>query len=158
MNALTTLRGRMPSAWQGLESLQERLDRMLGEPWPPALNGDAQAWAPAIDFEETDEEFVLTAELPGMQEKDVTVEIEQNLLTIKGEKRTEREEKQKGKEKNGRYHVVERSYGFFQRAFTLPPAVDQGKIQADFANGVLTVRLPKRQESAARRITVGGKK
>jgi HSP20 family protein len=154
MKSLTTSKSRI-SPWQELETLQERLDRIFGGSWPTLTNGDAGEWTPAVDFKETDKEFVLTAELPGMAEKDVDVQIEQNVLTIKGEKRTEREEKQ---EKDGHYHLVERSYGFFQRAFTLPPAVDAAKIQADFANGVLTVHLPKRHESTARRIAVGSKK
>jgi HSP20 family protein len=154
MKSLTTVKHRL-SPWQELETLQERLERILGGTWPTFTDGGAGEWTPAVDFKETDKEFVLTAELPGMAENDVDVEVEQNILTIKGEKRTEREEK---KEKDGQYHLVERSYGFFQRAFTLPPAVDAAKIQADFSNGVLTVRLPKRQESTARRIAVGSKK
>jgi HSP20 family protein len=154
MKSLTTVKSRI-SPWQELETLQERLERILGGAWPTLANGDAGEWTPAVDFEETDKEFVLTAELPGMAEDEVDVEIEQNVLTIKGEKRTEREEK---KEKDGHYHLVERFYGFFQRAFTLPPAVDSSKIVADFSDGVLTVRLPKRQEATARRIAVGAKK
>jgi HSP20 family protein len=154
MKTLTTTRHRI-SPWHELESLQERLERLVGSSWPRLANGDVGEWTPAVDFKESEREFVLTAELPGMEEKDVTVELEQNVLTIKGEKRTERDEKS---EKDGQYHLVERSYGYFQRAFTLPPAVDGAKIQADFSKGVLTVHLPKRVESAARRISVGSPK
>jgi HSP20 family protein len=89
-----------------------------------------------------------------MSEKDVTVDVEGNTLTLKGEKKTEREEK---KEKNGRWHLVERAWGSFERSFTLPSSVDPQKIKADFENGLLTVHLPKRETSTARRVPISGK-
>jgi len=92
----------------------------------------------------------LTAELPGVDEKDVQVTLEDNILTIKGEKRTEREEKKGG------YHLAERSYGAFQRAFEVPASVAADKVDATFAKGVLKVTLPKSEagQSKARRIDV----
>jgi HSP20 family protein len=148
MNALAPWRTRI-SPWQDLETLRERLDRAFG--WPAFPNEGSAAWIPAVDLEENDKEFVLTAELPGVKEKDVDVEFDQNMLTLKGEKRTEREETT---EKNGRWHVIERSHGQFVRSFTLPPAVDPTKAKADFKDGVLTVHLPKRKEATARKIAI----
>jgi HSP20 family protein len=153
MNALQPWRTKL-SPWPELDSLQNRLDRIFDGEFRRLAAETPMEWAPAADMKETDEEYVLTAELPGISEKDVDVEVEQNVLTIKGEKRTEREEK---KEKNGHWHLVERSYGSFARSFTLPPAVDAGKIEAEFANGLLTVKIPKRKGAVARRITIGSR-
>jgi HSP20 family protein len=154
MNALAPWRMRI-TPWQNLETLRERLDQMFGSGWPAFPNEGTAAWLPAVDLEENDREFVLTAELPGMNEKDVDVEFDQNVLTLKGEKRTEREET---KEKNGRWHVIERSHGQFVRSLTLPPAVDPSKAKADFKDGVLTVHLPKRKEATARKIAISPSK
>jgi HSP20 family protein len=155
MNALAPWRSRLTfSPWQEIEDLQERLDRMLGRGWPGFTTEEISEWTPAVNLEERDNEFVLTAELPGIEEKDVDIELDQNVLTVKGEKRTEREEK---KEKNGHWHMVERSHGVFQRSFTLPPSVDPAKIKAEFKDGVLTIHLAKREGTTARRIAIGGK-
>jgi HSP20 family protein len=100
---------------------------------------------PAVEVSEADGEFVCTVELPGLTEKDVNVAIEGNTLTIKGEKREESESDKNGK----RYHVWERTYGAFERAFSFPADVDAKKVTADFNNGVLTVRLPKTEIAKA---------
>jgi HSP20 family protein len=154
MNALAPWRTRI-GPWQELETLRERLDRVFGSGWPVFTSAEPAAWIPAVDLKENDKEFVLTAELPGMKEKDVEIEFDQNMLTIKGEKRTEREETT---DKNGRWHVIERSHGEFVRSFTLPPAVDPAKTKAEFKDGVLTVHLPKRKEATARKIAISPSK
>jgi HSP20 family protein len=151
MNAL--IRRRL-APFAELEGLQNRLDRIFAGSLPGLVAEEPMEWLPAVDMKETEDEFVMTAELPGMTEKDVDIEVEQNVLTIKGEKKSEREEKNG---KNGHWHIVERSYGSFARSFTLPPAVEAGKIAARFDAGVLTVHLPKRKESTARRIAIGAK-
>jgi HSP20 family protein len=138
------------SPWPDLE---ERLERIFGQSFP-ALSEQPMEWLPAIDLKEADDEFVLTGEFPGMNESDIQVDIEQNTLTLKGEKKTERKEE---KEKDGRWHLIERSYGSFLRSFTLPGSVDAAKIKADFEKGVLTVHMPKRKESAAKRIAINDK-
>jgi len=97
---------------------------------------------PSMDIAETDKAFEVKAELPGMDEKDVEITIADGLLTIKGEKKDETEEKDKS------FHRVERSYGSFQRTLSLPANVDEEKISADFAKGVLEVTLPKSREAA----------
>lgn len=96
---------------------------------------------PAVDYSEDDKAYRITAELPGMSEKDIDVSLSGDTLTIKGEKRSEKEEKAKN------YYLSERSYGSFQRSFTLPDGVDRDKIEASFATGVLTLTLPKTPET-----------
>ena len=154
MDALAPWRPRLfPRAypWAELERLQDRLFGNL-----PAFTAEQPSeWWPAVDLKEEEGEFILTAEIPGLEEKDVKVEIEQNVLSIKGEKKSEREE---NKEKDGRWHLIERSYGSFQRSFALPGTVDAAKIDAKFENGVLVVHMPKRKETSARQIPINGKK
>ena len=139
--------------WSDIENLQDRVDRLMGR--KGLFSEELAEWSPAIDLEEKEKEFVMTGEFPGMTEKDITVDVEQNTLTLKGEKRSEREEKN---EKNGRWHLIERSWGSFERSFTLPSGVDAPKIKAEFTNGVLTIHLPKREASTARRIPINGSK
>lgn len=122
----------------------------------PAVFNQPGGFAPRIDVSETDREVKVCAELPGLEEKDVEVKLTGNQLTIRGEKKSEHEEKEGG-EKEGRYfHRVERSYGSFQRNVMLPFDVDAEKVEATFKNGVLTVMLPKPTEAqqAAKKIEV----
>ena len=104
-------------------------------------------------MEEAADELLLTAELPGMREEDVHVDIKNNILTIRGEKREEREEA----DEERKYHVLERRHGTFQRAFTLPQSVQSDKIKAEFDSGILRVRLPKAAEAKSRTIKIAGK-
>lgn len=110
----------------------------------PALSrlGFGDVNSPSTDLRETDKEFVVEAELPGMDEKDVNVTLTNGVLTIKGEKKSEREEKKDD------YHLMERSYGSFHRSFRLGDSVDPDKVTASFEKGVLKVSLPKRPEAA----------
>jgi HSP20 family protein len=94
-------------------------------------------WAPSIDVSETKDSLVCKVDVPGMVQKDIQISLQENLLTIKGEKKQEKEEKDE------RYHRVERSYGAFTRSLRLPVAVDAGKVTATVKSGVLTVTLPK---------------
>ena len=119
-------------------------------PWlAGAENNDAVM--PSIDVRESETEFVVEAELPGMDEKDVSVTLNNGVLTLKGEKKSEREEK-----KND-YHLTERSYGSFQRSFEVADTIDADKVKAGFERGVLKVTLPKRPEAvkAEMRIPIG---
>jgi len=111
--------------------------------------GDAVV--PSIDLRETETDLVIEAELPGMDEKDVSVTLSNGVLTLKGEKKSEREEKKDD------YHLTERSYGSFQRSFQLGDSVDADKVTAAFEKGVLKVTLPKRPEAvkAEKRIPIG---
>ena len=112
---------------------------------------DRDAVVPSIDVRETETEFVVEAELPGMDEKDVSVILNNGVLTLKGEKKSEREEKKDD------YHLTERSYGSFQRSFQVAKTIDADKVKAGFENGVLKVTLPKRPEAvkAEKRIPIG---
>jgi len=105
--------------------------------------------SPRVDVTESDRSFEIAAELPGLDEKDIEVVVENDLLTIKGEKTEEKSEKQKN------YHLTERRYGAFQRSFQLPGNVDAGRIKAGFDKGVLKVSLPKSEESKPKKIAIG---
>lgn len=111
-------------------------------------NSELARWAPAVDVAENDNGYTVTVELAGAKKDDVTVEVHDNVLTIRGEKRNEREEK----DEQRRY--VERSYGSFSRAFTLPANAAGDKVVAAFKDGVLTVEIPKQEESKPKVISV----
>jgi HSP20 family protein len=111
-----------------------------------ALGEDA--WLPPVDVRETDGEFIFTAELPGLAKEDVNITLEEKVLTISGERMLE------GKEDNENYHRIERSYGKFSRSFSLPQDVDQENVSANFANGVLTIAVPKTEAVKPRQIAI----
>lgn len=135
-------------------SLQREIDRLFqdfGRGFPSLTAGfsrGARDLMPAIDVTESDGEIEITAELPGLEEKDVEINVSDNLLTIRGEKKAEKEDKQKD------YHLVERSYGSFYRTLELPPGVDADKIKADISKGVLRVTVPKPAAKQAKKIDV----
>jgi HSP20 family protein len=106
------------------------------------------AWTPSVDIAERDNEYLVKVELPGVEKNDVSITLESNILTIKGTKQQEKNEK--GKE----YHRVERTYGAFQRSFTLPTTVKADSIEAVFKDGILSVTLPKADEAKPRQIEV----
>jgi HSP20 family protein len=135
----------------GLASLEvNALNRMF----EAAFGHDALshgAWIPPVDILETAEgEVVVKAELPEIKREDIKITVENNILTIEGERKAE------GNKDTDRYHRVERSYGAFRRSFTLPANVDAGKVQANYRDGVLTVSLPRREETRPRQIQVNG--
>lgn len=136
------------SPWNELGRVSNRLSRLFDDRWPSLAN-DRTGWFPAVNLEEMADEFVLTAELPGMDHDNVDLELENNVLTITGERMDDREEKA-----DRRYHLWERTYGRFQRSFTLPRSVDPGNIDARFENGVLYVHMPKLEEAKGRRIQI----
>jgi HSP20 family protein len=143
-----------PATWTPFETLRREIDRLfdgMGGGWPFASGRnpldlawprDAQ-WrlTPAVDVAESDKAFEITVELPGMSERDVELTLANGNLVIKGEKKEERESKETD------YYLSERRYGSFTRAFELPPSVDASKIEAAFAKGVLTIKLPKTAEA-----------
>ena len=143
---------RVLTPWSEFTGFANRLPGLFDP--TPETPGSTGSWIPAVNVEEGVNELILTAELPGMVEDEVHLEIENNILTVRGEKREEREE---GDDKRN-YHVWERRYGSFQRAFTLPESVDKDEIKAEFDNGVLTVRMPKAAKAKSRTIEIKGNK
>ena len=143
------------ASWPDLDLFSNRLSRVFGNTWDntaPAGN-----WIPAVNVEEAADELLLTAELPGMREEDVTVNIENNILTIRGEKREAYEAGGEEGDEEHNYHVSERRYGSFHRSFTLPRSVQPDAIEAEFDSGILTVRLPKAPEAKSRTIEIASK-
>jgi HSP20 family protein len=144
-------RGLIP--WMGMAGMKSELDRWfdrleeLKRDEFPVLGGD---WAPSMDISETKDNVVVKVEVPGMDQKDIEVSLQENLLTIKGEKKQEKEEKDE------RYHRIERSYGAFTRSARLPVGVDANKVSAVFKNGLLTVTLPKTPAAKGTTIPIKG--
>lgn len=140
----------VPDVWRSFRSEMDRLFDRFSFPSLRRMFDMEPAWrplstftfsAPAVDLSEDDKAYKITAELPGLDAKDVDVSVSDGRLVLKGEKRQEKEEKDKN------YYFSERTYGSFQRAFELPASVDRDKIAADFAKGVLTITLPKTAEA-----------
>jgi len=138
-----------------LEELQERLGSFFGTRVPLIKNGGDESetfsstiWAPRVNISEDDKEYVVEAELPGVKKEEVKVTIENGVLSISGERKAEKEEKGK------KYHRVERSYGSFVRSFTLPDTSSAEKINADFKDGILKIRVPKSEKAKPRAIEV----
>src|SRR6476619_2321339 len=143
-----------PTEWRPFESLRREVEHLFDDfqlgAWrspfgrtlfEPFRRGEMGWKTPAVDVVEKEKAYEITAELPGMDESNIDVKFSDGTLTIKGEKREEKEEKKKD------YYLSERRYGSFQRSFPVPESVDTDKIEAKFANGVLTVRLPKSAEA-----------
>lgn len=145
------------AAGSPLDDVEARMRKFFETPLG-ALDADLfpsmTSWMPAMEITENADELMVSAELPGMDRKDVDISVDDGVLTISGEKTTETKE---GDEK--KYHLVERNYGSFQRSFTLPKSVEASKISAEFAQGVLKVRLPKSAEvkNKGRKIEIAAK-
>lgn len=126
----------------GMRLFQDSLSRLFSEP-------ASRPWSPAVDIFETENDLVLKADLPDVDPKNVGIQLENHTLTLKGERKFESEDKnQKG------FHRIERSYGKFVRAFSLPDTVEGEKVKADYKNGVLTITLPKKEVAKPRSINI----
>jgi HSP20 family protein len=133
-----------------LDSLQGDMNRLFDRFFDRPGNGDAvRRWIPAMDLVDKDDHLELRADLPGMNEDDVDIEIKDGVLTISGERKAEQEETREG------YRRVERAFGSFSRSVTLPEGVDPNDVKANFENGVLEVSIPKPKESAPTRVQIG---
>lgn len=134
-----------------LLSIQEEVNRLFDEffgRFPSRLDIFETGWSPSVDIRETKDDIIVEAELPGIKQDDVSVSITDNVLTIKGEKKQEKEVKEE------QYHRIERSYGAFQRSFTLPTVVQADKAKATFKDGVLKVVIPKAEEAKPKEIKI----
>jgi HSP20 family protein len=134
---------------RGATTLQEQLGRLFGDVFErSAEENNLTAWAPAVDIFETEHELVVKADLPDIDPKDLDIRVENNILTIRGERKFEK----KADEKD--YLRVERAYGAFTRSFSLANTVNSDAIKADYQNGVLTLTIPKREEAKPKQIKV----
>jgi HSP20 family protein len=143
---------RIVTRWEpqrGLTTLQDQINRLFSDSFDrTGEEGSLTAWAPAVDIYETEHELVVKADLPDVDPKDLDIRVENNILTIRGERKFE---KQVNEDK---YLRVERSYGSFARSFTLSNTVNAEAIKADYQNGVLTLTIPKREEAKPKQIKV----
>ena len=139
--------------FRDLNILQERMNRVFEDAavrgWKSDEPSATTSWSPAVDIYETDSEIMVQAELPGVDRKDIALQLENNVLTLKGDRRFEKETNQEN------YHRIERSYGGFSRAFTIPTTVDEDKIRADYKDGILKIALPKKEQVKAKQIKIG---
>ena len=130
---------RALAPWRGMETLRHEMDRLFDRFFE--LRWDefeaVGEWAPKLDFSETKDAYLVKAEVPGVEQKDISVQIQNQVLTLKGEKHKEKEEKDE------KYHRVERSWGAFTRTLALPMGVETEKVSATFKDGLLTIKLPK---------------
>jgi HSP20 family protein len=148
MNALTRW-----DPFKEMEDMQSRMARLFGLAPARVTNGNKESmtvaeWAPLVDIIEDEKEWVVKTDLPEVKKEDVKVTVENGVLTITGERKLEKEEK------DTKYHRVERSYGSFFRSFTLPDAADSPKVSAEFKEGVLKVHLPKSERAKPKAIEV----
>ena len=134
-----------------LRSMQEQMNRLLNVSWNHDISGEDMKdgiWQPAVDIYETADSIIIKAELPDVDQNDIDVRIEENTLTLKGERRHEDEVKKEN------YHRIERYFGTFQRSFSLPTTVDQENVAAICEKGVLTITLPKKEETKPKQINI----
>lgn len=130
----------------GLERLMRRMRSLMAF---PEVGEEGFGWSPRVDLVDADGEYVVAAEMPGVPREDIEITYEDGILTLKGEKSVEKEEKQQ------RYHLWERSHGSFERSLTLPRMVDPDRITAEHRDGVLRIHLPKLAEARGRKIEIG---
>lgn len=133
-----------------LRNMQEQMNRLLDLAWNRETGEELKegVWQPPVDIYEDSQSVVIKAEIPDVDQKDIEVKIEDNMLTLKGERRHGQDFRKEN------YHRIERYYGTFQRSFALPPTIDQGRVKATCDRGVLTVTLPKKEETKPKQITV----
>jgi len=137
--------------FRDLSLLQDRMNRLFddaGRTWRPDEPAATTSWSPAVDIYETEGEIVVKAELPGLDRKAITLHLENNVLTLRGERKFQKETKEEN------YHRIERSYGNFSRSFSIPATVDEEKIRADYKDGVLMIFLPKKEQAKPKQIRI----
>jgi HSP20 family protein len=138
--------------FRDLLGLQDRMNRLFEESVRNVRQGDealsTSVWTPPVDIYETENEVIVKAELPEVNQKDIEIQVENNTLTLRGERKFDKELKQEN------FHRIERPYGTFARSFTLPMTIDQEKIKADYKDGILRVVMPKREEIKPKQIKV----
>jgi HSP20 family protein len=141
---------RLNPLFADLAATKDHFNRLFGRDGVWETEGVTRTgnWVPAVDILEDDHNLTVKAELPGVEAKDVAVTLENNVLTLKGERRIEKEVKKEN------YHRIEREYGTFARSFALPPLMDPENVRANFTNGLLTITIPKKEHATTRSIEV----
>ena len=134
--------------YRGFANLSETVDRFF-KGYPSNEDESLSTWTPLVDISEAEDHYEVVAEVPGLAKEDITLSFEDQVLTLKGEKKTKYEDKKLN------YHRVERFYGKFERSFRLPQSVKTNEIKAKYENGILTVTIPKSEEAKPREITIG---
>lgn len=138
--------------FRDLSTIQDRVNRLFDDTLTRFKGGETErfsaGWEPAVDIYETENEIVMKVELPGLSKENVNIELKDNILTIKGERKIEEEVKKEN------YHRIERSYGYFQRSFSLPSIVQQDKVKASFKDGILDIKLPKAEKAKPAQIKI----
>lgn len=137
---------RPRSMMRPFRDMEDMVNRLFAD-WP-RLREEHGGWNPSVDMIDRQDEVVLRADLPGMEQKDIDVTVQDNMITIRGERKEEREEKDKD------YYCCERTFGTFTRTMALPPSVDPEGVKATFKNGILEVRLPKTREAKGRKVEI----
>ncbi len=137
--------------FRDLVTLRERMNRLFEDAF--TSRGEekdlvASSWSPSVDIYETENEIVLTAEVPGVDEKNIEIKLEDNTLSLKGDRNFEKETKEEN------YHRIERAYGSFYRSFTLPRNIDQDNIKAESENGILRITMPKKPELKPKKVKI----
>lgn len=135
----------------GLNALQDQVNRLFDESLSRGRSGESEmgTWAPAVDIYETEQELVIKADLPEVNQHDIDIRVENNVLTVRGERKFQSEVGQDN------FLRIERAYGPFNRSFSLPNTIHTEKIKADYRDGVLFIRMPKREESKPKQIRIG---
>jgi HSP20 family protein len=136
---------------QGYRTLRSEMDRVFDDFFglmPARREGSASMWSPSVDISETADSFIVRAELPGMKKDDIELEVENNVLAIRGERKFEKTDEGEN------YHFMERSYGSFYRSFTLPKNVDSETIGAEYKDGMLIVTIPKKEEVKPKKVEI----
>ena len=141
---MTIVKWRSPA----LSQVERRMQQLFDEPFRLPFITEDMGWTPSVEVADTESSIDVTAELPGVSKEDVDVDLENNVLTIRGEKKQQKEEKEK------EHYLFERYYGSFQRSFSLPAPVDESSVKAEFRNGVLKIHLDKAAQVKGTKITI----
>ena len=147
LNSVT--RWNPTQAYVTRDPLLRLFDSFLNQDMSPSEEVSNRTWMPPVDIQETEDAYRLTAELPGLSKDDINITLENNVLRLSGERKFEKDVKKES------YHRIERTYGTFARAFTLPSQVSSEKVQAAFENGLLTITVPKAEQAKPRKIAIG---
>jgi HSP20 family protein len=138
--------------WREMDTFSDRFNHFFGDTFSPALwvrdGSKLQDWAPSVDVYDDDKKFVIKAEIPGVDKKDIHIDVKDSILTLSGERSHENDVKEEN------FHRKERAFGKFQRSFTLPEGTDPDRIVADYKDGVLNIEIPKPEEKKPKKISV----